>query len=206
MTAATARHIEDGDLLRALLYAHDRANANTAQVHRANAAVTALAELLVNEGLLDAGAVDRHTRAAEERLKREYFDRGMAVALQEFDVSKYDFEGGAEIDCESRLPLCRAACCRLPLALSQEDLREGVLRWDLGRPYLIAHGDDSYCVHMDRGTHACTAYDQRPIPCRGYDCRQDERIWIDFERRIVNPDIHDPDWPDSACSTTSTAR
>jgi hypothetical protein len=32
-------------------------------------------------------------------------------------------------------------------------------------------------------------WQQRPIPCRGYDCRKDERIWLDFEKRIINPDF-----------------
>jgi hypothetical protein len=31
--------------------------------------------------------------------------------------------------------------------------------------------------------------DQRPLPCRGYDCRKDKRVWLDFENRIVNPDL-----------------
>ena len=50
---------------------------------------------------------------------------------------------------------------------------------------------------MDRATHRCGVYEQRPIPCRGYDCREDGRIWLDFERRVVNPAIHDPGWPAS---------
>jgi hypothetical protein len=33
------------------------------------------------------------------------------------------------------------------------------------------------------------------VPCRAFDCRQDRRIWLDFEARIVNPLIERPDWP-----------
>ena len=68
--------------------------------------------------------------------------------MQEFGVSKYAFQGGAEINCENRIPLCKAACCRLPLALSKEDVQEGIVRWDLGHPYLIAQDKDGYCVHI----------------------------------------------------------
>jgi hypothetical protein len=25
--------------------------------------------------------------------------------------------------------------------------------------------------------------------CRGYDCREDRRIWLDFEKRIPAPDL-----------------
>jgi Putative zinc- or iron-chelating domain len=184
------------DVLRGLLYVHNRANANTGTLHETRSTLEALVGLLVDAQILRRDALDERRDAAAERLRDDFVERGMAVAIQEFGVSKYDFAGGAEIDCEARLELCHAACCKLPLALSSEDVEEGTVRWDLGRPYMIAHGDDHYCVHMDRGTHRCGVYDQRPIPCRGYDCRHDERIWIDFERRIVNPRIDDPDWPD----------
>ena len=195
MTGAGAPGLAEVDVLRGLLYAHDRANANTAALHQASATLDAVVETLIAEGVLDPERLDERRRSAGERRERQFFERGMAVALQEFDVSKYDFDGGAEIDCDRRIELCGAACCRLPFALAREDIEEGVLRWDLGRPYMIAQGADGYCVHMDRTTHRCGVYEQRPIPCRGYDCREDGRIWLDFERRIVNPAIHDPGWP-----------
>ena len=34
-----------------------------------------------------------------------------------------------------------------------------------------------------------------PPPCRAFSCRDDERIWLDFEAMAVNPAIHDPLWP-----------
>lgn len=185
----------DPDVLRGLIYAHNRANTNTAEVHHANANVQALVELLVEQGVLDPEALAAHRKEAAERLQRRYIERGMAVAMQEFDVSKYDFQDGAEIDCENRVHLCKAACCRLPLALSKEDVLEGILRWDLGRPYMIAHDKDGYCTHLERGTCRCTIHAQRPVPCRGYDCRDDARIWLDFENQVVNPRLDDPDWP-----------
>jgi hypothetical protein len=203
--------VKDVDVLRGLLYAHNRANANTSELCDASATVQALADLLVDEGVIERPAFEEWRQAAAARLQGEYFERGMGVAMQEFDVSKYDFEGGVEIDCENRIPLCGAACCKLPLALSREDVQEGVVRWDLGRPYLIARDDDGYCGHMDRCTHRCGIYEQRPVPCRAYDCRNDTRIWLDFDARVVNPRIHDPDWPacladEDECSTISTAR
>jgi len=183
------------DLIRGLIYMHNRANTNTAELHQACATVHALVELLIERGLLDREALETRRQEAAEGLRRQYLERGMSVAMQEFGVSKYAFQGGAEVDCQNRVHLCRAACCRIPLALSREDVREGVVRWDLGQPYIIARGEDGYCVHLDRETYACTVYVQRPIPCRGYDCRQDKRVWLDFENGVVNPRIHDPDWP-----------
>lgn len=188
--------LADVDVLRGLLYAHHRANANTATLHETSSTLDAVVEILVAEGVLDADRLeDARARTAPKR-ERQFHERGMAVAMQDFDESKYAFEGGTEIDCESRLPLCGAACCKLPVALSKEDVEEGVLRWELGRPYLLLHDGDHHCHHLDRETHRCGAYDARPIPCRAYDCRHDDRIWLDFEARLVNPAINEPGWPE----------
>jgi Fe-S-cluster containining protein len=183
------------EVLRGLIYAHNRANANTAAAHEANATLRALVELLVERGVVDGEAFEARCEQAAEQLRREYLERGMAVAMQEFGVSKYSFQGGAEIDCENRLHLCKAACCRLPFALSKQDVQEGIVQWDLGQPYLNARDEQGYCAHLERGSCRCTVYQHRPIPCRGYDCRNDKRIWLDFEKRVVNPRVADADWP-----------
>jgi Fe-S-cluster containining protein len=182
---------------RGLIYTHNRANANTAELHRVVAMLTALSDLLVERGLLDREEIEARKQAAAQALQREYLSQGMGTAMQDFGVSKYQFHLSAEVDCASKIHLCRAACCRLPLALSREDVREGVMQWDPGQPYMIARGEDGFCVHMDRETRGCTVYEQRPIPCRGNDCRQDRRIWLDFDAGVVNPRINDEGWPAS---------
>jgi Fe-S-cluster containining protein len=183
------------EVLRGLIYAHNRANANTAAAHEATAMLRALVELLVERGVIDGESFQARRDQASEQLRREYLERGMAVAMQEFGVSKYEFKGGAEIDCENRLHLCKAACCRLPFALSKQDVQEGVVKWDLGQPYMNAREAEGYCTHLEKGTCRCTVYQHRPIPCRGYDCRQDKRIWVNFERRVINAHVTDADWP-----------
>jgi len=185
------------DVLRGLIYSHNRANANTAAAYEANATLRALVDLLIDEGLIDREAYAARRLQSSEQLRREYVERGMAVAMQEFGVSKYEFKGGAEIDCASRLHLCKAACCRLPFALSKEDVQEGIVQWDLGQPYLNQRSADGYCTHLDKNSGCCTAYANRPIPCRGYDCRNDKRIWLDFENAVVNPRIGEADWAES---------
>ena len=188
--------IGDGDnVRRGLIYAHNRANANTAALHQACATLQALSDLLVERGLLDRAEVEARRQEAAAALRRQYLSQGMATAVQEFGVSTYQFRHEAAVDCENRVHLCRAACCKLPLALSREDVQEGVVQWELGQPYMIAHAADGYCVHMDRETCGCTVYAQRPIPCRGYDCRQDQRIWLDFDNYVINPRVHEPGWP-----------
>lgn len=117
------------------------------------------------------------------------------VWIQHPPADKYAHVGQVEIDCESRLHLCGAACCRLHFPLSPQDLDEGIVAWDPERPYMIAHGHDGHCVHLDRTTRRCGVYDRRPLPCRAFDCRNDPRIWVDFEKRIPNPDLRADEGP-----------
>jgi Fe-S-cluster containining protein len=197
--------ISPSELVRGLVYSHNRANSNTAAVHQANAAIGALVQILVEQGLVDGEAFQTRRAESAERLRTEYVERGMAVAMQEFGVSKYEFGCGAEIDCESRLPLCKAACCRLPFALSKEDVQEGIVKWDLGQPYMNARGADGYCAHLASGTCRCTIYGHRPIPCRGYDCRKDDRIWLDFEKMTINPRVNERPWPQDLPNSPPTS-
>ena len=109
---------------------------------------------------------------------------GTRVSL---DMGGTKYEGPSpEVPCSELMPICQARCCKLSFALSTEDLDEGVIRWDYGQPYLIRQrASDSYCVHNDPQTHACTVHAQRPRVCRRYDCRKDARIWADYEKRII---------------------
>ncbi len=91
--------------------------------------------------------------------------------------------------CEELIHLCKARCCTLRFALSTQDLDEGIIRWDYGRPYMIRQrASDEYCVHNDPETHHCTVHAARPRVCRTYHCRDDKRIWLDYEQRIPGPD------------------
>ncbi|MDQ4149141.1 MAG: YkgJ family cysteine cluster protein [Actinomycetota bacterium] len=90
-----------------------------------------------------------------------------------------------DINCEERLHLCKAACCKLNFALTPAEVRSGKVKWDKQFPYLIAHSPNGYCAHADEKLR-CTIYEDRPSLCRRYDCRRDTRIWKDFERMIPN--------------------
>ena len=61
------------------------------------------------------------------------------------------------------------------------------LLWDIEQPYLLRRETDGLCSHLDRKTQACDVYQNRPAACRTYDCRTDQRVWIDFEKRIPAP-------------------
>src|SRR2546421_6276826 len=51
-------------------------------------------------------------------------------------------------------------------ALTVQDLEEGRVKWDLGRPYMIRHDADGYCHHVERETKRCGIYENRPVVCR----------------------------------------
>lgn len=92
-----------------------------------------------------------------------------------------------ERDCATLLPLCKGRCCAMDVSLSEEDLAEGKLTWDLHQPYLLRkHPDHGYCGCLD-GAARCTVYDDRPGTCRDYDCAHDPRVWLDFDNKIPAP-------------------
>jgi Fe-S-cluster containining protein len=74
-------------------------------------------------------------------------------------------------------------------ALSVQDLAEGVVKWNYSLPYGIAQEPDGYCRHFDKASCQCAIYENRPLICRGYSCAEDKRIWLDFEKKILNPEL-----------------
>ena len=183
------------EVAEGLFYTHMRLSQGTNKALEASAFLYSLVELLNEKGLITIQELDERKKMVGERLAAQFKQNGLGVMLQDPEEDKYTFKSEAKIDCENRVHLCQASCCRLRFALSKQDVHEGVVKWDLGHPYMIAHEQDGYCTHMERGTCRCTIRDQRPVPCRGYDCRNDKRIWLDFENKIVNPSINRPDWP-----------
>jgi Fe-S-cluster containining protein len=171
-----------------LRYTHTRANANTGNLLEVASFAYAAIELLTEKGLLEISELDERKKAVAGRLVQKFINEGMGLTFQEKEQDKYAFEP-VKIDCEARLPICKAACCKMRFALSKQDVEEGIVKWEFGRPYLIARGEDDYCIHMDRGRLYCTIHSHRPVPCRGYDCRSDKRVWADFEAKIISSDL-----------------
>jgi len=177
------------EVAQGLVYSHSRSNANSSKLMEVAAFSYALIELLLERGVISVEELDARKKEVGQRLVDKFVNKGMGVALTEDEQDKYRYQNEVQIDCENRLPLCRAACCRLGFALSVQDVEEGVVKWDLARPYMVRRGQDGYCHHLDRGRNRCGVYDHRPIVCRGYDCRKDKRIWADFEKRALCPDL-----------------
>lgn len=94
-----------------------------------------------------------------------------------------------KIDCENRMSLCKAACCRIfNVHLTAEEIESNRYDWNPRSPYAL-HKNRRGCVHLRVGDWSCSIYDCRPSVCIGYSCEKDRRVWVDFEKRIINPDL-----------------
>jgi hypothetical protein len=181
------------DISSGLKYTHTRINANTSKNLEVASFLYALIELLNEKGVLTIDELDERKKQVAERLIRNFVESGLGLMYQDPEFDKYAFDKEADVDCESRLDTCKAICCKLPFALSRQDVEEGIIRWEFGKPYLIAHGDDGYCVHLDRNTYKCTVREHRTVPCRGFDCRDNKQwhIWVDYEKKTLNSELEE---------------
>ncbi len=140
-----------------------------------------IVDVLVGSGQLGEG----HRKLLQRVAKKAAEATRPRVRLRLF-IDKYAVQC-PDIDCPSLIPLCRARCCSLSFELTSQDLDEGKVRWELEEPYLIRHERDGFCSHLARPEGGCTIYEHRPATCRSFDCREDRRIWLDFEKRIPAP-------------------
>lgn len=179
-------------LIPGLLYTHTRINDNTKKVLESSSFLYALVDLLDKKGIITIKELDEKKKEVAERLVQKFVESGIGLMYQDPECDKYAFEHGKDGDCESRLHLCNALCCKIPFALSRQDVEERIIRWEFGRPYVIAHDPDGYCVHLDKKSLRCTEYEHRPVPCRGFDCRDNEKwqIWLDYDKKIINTDLN----------------
>lgn len=170
-------------LERGLRFAHVMLSVNQDQGNEAVAYVQAIAEVLVQKGLVTTEELEEPLERARQEIEKLHMPR---VRLAEMG-DKYAPDQAVDIDCASLIPLCHARCCSFKFFLTKQDLEEGAARWDYGNPYWIRQAPDGFCIHSDPGTRACAIHARRPHVCRKYDCRKDKRVWLDFEKRIPAP-------------------
>jgi Fe-S-cluster containining protein len=189
-TSVTATDSFDDEVLSGFRTAHRRTGISLLRTLEATAGLEALSELLVQKGLLAGDELEGARNAAAARLHEQYAEAGLAILISEGVPDKYDLDEGAaaEVDCDSRRHLCRSACCRMRFALTRQDIDEGVVRWELGKPYLNRQGPDGWCTHID-GEGQCGVYEHRPVICRTYDCSSDTRIWADFDQGVISDEL-----------------
>ena len=155
------------------LFAHAELTKQAHRATEAEALLNGLVGLLVRQQVVDADELMAIVETA-----RGHVDRSVDVAIRTDEPGEEPL-----IDCASRLPVCKAVCCRLHFALNVEEIESGRMKWELGRPYFNRHNADGYCHQWEGG---CSIYDDRPNPCRVYTCEHDDRIWKDFAAMELN--------------------
>lgn len=174
----------DEQIRRGSLFAQAVASRQMARANQTEAAVYGLIDLLIDKGALTSDEVTH----AIERTGAEMRAAGRHATLEVIvrEDSTEPAMPADEIDCATRIPFCKATCCKLRWPLTLEEVEAGPVDWDLGRPFLNRHAAHGYCHQLDVASHGCQVYEQRPAPCREYSCVNDERIWLDFENMIPN--------------------
>lgn len=130
----------------------------------------------------DEVLLSEEQRAFIKKMLERLMELGIGVVYGEEEDTK-----DVVVDPGDRKELCRAVCCTFVFALTKEEVDKGIIKWNPKRPYFIAKGEDGYCIHLDRTSLMCTIWEDRPARCRKYDCGKDTNIWIDWEKKILNP-------------------
>lgn len=172
------------DVERGLRFAHTMMSINHLEGRDGATYARALAGLLVTKGIVGQEELETMMAQVRKQLEAEPAPRVMLARSED----KYKCQNTVIVDCASRIHICKAKCCTLSFYLTDQDLDEGIASWDYGRPYWIRKREDGYCVHCQQGTWRCKIHPHRPYVCRAYDCRNDQRIWLDFEKMIPNPE------------------
>ena len=170
---------------RAGLFTHSALGRGHLRQRELESFVYGLIDVLMARGAIEEGELAAAVEAVREQMDNsdEVPEPGVVLRVDKPEAADVP---PAQVDCGARMHICQAVCCRLDFALAYDEVERGVLRWDMGRPYLIRHEADGYCVHNDRSTGGCGVYADRPTPCRAYSCAGDERIWTDFDAMQLN--------------------
>lgn len=175
------------DLAGGLQFSNLLASSNQDDIVANKLLLHSLVEVLVSKGVVHVHELEKRRQTLIESLNEMEEQKPKVHLLDAPD--KYAQNSEEKIDCDKYHPICKGMCCTLWFALSAQDLNEGIVKWDYYRPYGIAQDQDGYCVHFNHADYSCGVYKNRPLICRTYNCREDKRIWIDFDRKVINPEL-----------------
>ena len=173
------RQVEHGNL-----FVHAALTDQATRANQIEAVVNGLADLLVRLDIVSTEDLVDSVETTRKAISEAGRQLSLGVAIRgDTDAPTVPAD---EIDCEARIPYCKAVCCRLCFPLTVQEIETGPVKWDLGRPYFNRQAPNGYCHCFDDASHGCTVYNDRPTPCRVYSCAGDDRIWKDFEGMVIN--------------------
>jgi hypothetical protein len=87
------------------------------------------------------------------------------------------------LDCEEGRRLgCQTFCCRLLVRLDPDE--QGPAKGGQMPKRFVDKDAEGYCVNLDRESHRCRVWAQRPRACREYDCNRDFLLQVALRRRF----------------------
>jgi Fe-S-cluster containining protein len=172
-------------LERGSLFTHTALSRNAEVAHEVASIAFGLVDLLVHKGLVSRDEVLESARAVREEMVARGETVGPGVALR-VDAPVEPGQETVLVNCQERLLICRAICCKLSFALTAQEVEAGHVKWDLGMPYHIRHEASGFCTHLQDNPRGCGVYEHRPAICRRWSCAGDERIWTDFDAMVLN--------------------
>lgn len=168
---------------RAHHYAHNATSRVSTRLSESEHYLFSMLDILLEKGLITQEELEEKMANVKDEIEKRN---------QQFKSSAQIFvDDGSpviepDINCAERLHICKAACCSLRFPISVQDIDAGHVKWDYARPYQIRQSPEGKCVHLEEGSCACQVYHHRPKVCRSYSCRDDKRIWLDFDNMILN--------------------
>ncbi len=128
------------------------------------------------DGSLPDELNDLNISDAEKQRIINLLNKMMELGIGSIYGEEEDGVPDAHVDCPPRIQSCRAACCTLTFALTKDEVRKGIVKHNPDKPFFIARNADGYCTHLDLSTMKCTVWQDRPLRCRRYDCREDDQV------------------------------
>ena len=177
---------DDEETLRSgFLGTHRMAAQNDQRAMNNAVDVVALTELLISKGIINVRELSERQGIARGQLAAARSETYAGPILHTTPVTAPDAPPEKLVDCDARYRQCRGACCILyNVYLTADEVTNGNYRWDLSHPYRLKREPSGHCTYLDRSSLKCTIWDRRPSVCRQYSCQGDERVWVDFERRV----------------------
>ncbi len=173
----------DLQMERGSLFTHTSLTRLSARINESDSFLYAMVDLMVKKGLLTTEEITEFVQEVrnESIEKMETAHPGLALRDDRGGEAEY-----TPVNCEERWSVCKAICCKLDFALNAEEVENGHVKWDMGRPYFIRHNKQGFCTHLNQENKCCGVYEDRPKVCKKYSCAKDERIWKDFEKMELN--------------------
>lgn len=166
---------------RASLYTHTAFGESLARLNEDQSFLFGLIDVLLAKGYI----TENELTSAVEKVRAELAQRSEQLVLGTIvrvDTENDSVQKVVEVDCNQRMHICKAVCCRLDFALTVPEIESGRIQWDLGRPYFIRNNANGCCIHNESESGSCNIYSNLPGVCKRYSCADDKRIWKNFEQ------------------------